>query len=530
MKEANAERPVIAEVERFRDQEPSLLAAVQTFADAVAALEPDPELATAPPAPPALPSALLVGGYVRDLLRGGRPKDADIEVYGVSPKQLDELAVGLFGDKIDYVGRSFGVLKVFVGPGLDLDISIPRRDSKVGTGHKGIKADGDPTMSIREAARRRDFTINSMAMDPMTGVIYDPFEGTEDIERRLLRATDGELFQQDPLRVMRGVQFAARLGYEIEPKTKELLKSMVAEGKLDELPLERMTTEWTKTLLKSERPSVGLELMRELGITKRYYPELHALIDVQQEPEWHPEGDVWVHTLMVVDQAAAIARREGLDEKETLKVIWGAVVHDFGKPSTTEFADGRIRSLGHEEAGVEPATEFFKRLKLPNKITDAAIVMAREHLKPGVFYREFLKWRERDGEEKAERKYANAIRSLLKRLHPISWRVLVAVSEADSRGRTIPGCQTDPYQPGIFLRQMVEKYGLDKESTKPLIQGRDLIELGVRPGESFTDLIRFVESLRDSGAVETREQALVAVQESGLYKMIMLEQARTMGR
>lgn len=512
-------------IEHLRNQEHGLVAAAEELAWLVSGLESDERYA------PAKPRALIVGGYVRDVLLGGKPKDADIEVYGVDPEELESLLADKFGsENIDLVGKAFGIIKVHIGPGLELDVSIPRKESKQGKGHKGIVTHGDPSMSVLEAARRRDFSVNALAMDPITGEVFDPFHGKSDLERRILRATDNERFQDDPLRVMRAVQFAARLDFTVEPGTRSLLKRMVAEGQLDELPRERMTTEWEKLVKKSERPSIGLELMRELGITERYYPELHALIDTQQDAEWHPEGDVWVHTMMVVDWAAKIAKREGLSEKDTLKLVLGAIGHDFGKPSTTKFEDGHIRSRGHEEAGAEPVTKFFERFSFGTEIRDAAVLIATQHLKPNSFMREFHKWREKDGETKAELTYANIVRALIKRLQPMSWKLLVAASEADSRGRTIPGCETNPYEPGLLMARIVEKYQLEKEAKKPLLQGPDLFALGVKTGKGLGDLIRYVETLRDGGMVETREQALAAVRESGLYAMIMLEQSRTKKR
>lgn len=509
------------DAERLRDQEPTLLAAVKDFAMRVSELEPVEKFATA------APRALLVGGYVRDVLLGGKPKDADIEVYGVDPDDVEAMLRQQFGEaSIDLVGKSFGIIKANVAPGLDLDVSVPRRESKRGAGHRGFATEGDPSMTMAEAARRRDFTVNAMLLDPLTGVIFDPFGGSEDIKQRLLRVTDRKTFQDDPLRVMRAVQFAARFDFAVESDSLHLLKTMVAKGMLDELPQERMSGEWEKMITKGERPSVGLELMRELGIIERYYPELHALIDVPQDPEWHPEGDVWVHTLMVADQAAAIARRDGLSTEATLQLVLGSICHDLGKPSTTQVEDGRIRSKGHEEAGAEPTMHLFDRLAFSADIRAAAVTIAKEHLKPGVFAREYEKWLAQEGEEIAEKKYANVLRGLIKRIHPMHWTMLAAASEADARGRTIPGCQTDPYLPGELMARIIKKYELDKEPTKPLLQGRDFIELGVRPGKNIGELIAFVEALRDSGVIQTREQALAVVRESVLYATVIATQPR----
>lgn len=448
--------------------------------------------------------ALLIGGFVRDAFMGIVSKDADVEVYGIEAETLEKLLVEMFDGKVDAVGRTFGVLKVFLGEGLDLDVAIPRRESKTGAGHKGFAISGDPTMTVKEAARRRDFTINSIAVDPLTGEVIDSFGGLEDIEKKVLRVVDAKLFQDDPLRVYRAVQFAARLGFSIEAKSFKLMKQMVERGDLAELSPERVTEEWKKLLLKSEKPSIGFELMRELGIIEQYYPELQSLMDVPQEPEWHPEGDVWIHSMMVTDQAAKIAKDFSPEEK--LQVVIGALVHDFGKPSTTEMGEKhgvpRIRSLGHEEAGIEPAKIFVKRFTFGDKVEEAAVSSSKDHLKPGMFQ---MQW---EAKKMTDDQYANAIRKWLKRNYQVNWKVLLAISEADYRGRTLPGVQTDPYQAAIHAKRVILEHGLDQTAAKPLIQGRDLIELGLKPGPLFGQIIERVEGARDEGEIKTHEEAL----------------------
>lgn len=503
---SDAEAPP-ADREILFGQDRKLLDPANKLAEKIRSLPADPAF------PDREPRALLVGGFVRDALTGTVSKDADIEVYGVSPERLENVLQQLFPGKVDMVGRSFGVMKVFLGNGLDLDISIPRRESKTGKGHKDFAIEGDPDMTVKEAARRRDFTMNSIAADPLTGEILDPFGGAEDIKNRVLRVTDPERFQDDPLRVYRAVQLSARLNFTIEPKSFALMHEMVERGDLEALAPERVTEEWKKLLLKSEKPSQGFEWMRKLGILEKYYPELDAMIDVPQEPEWHPEGDVWTHTMMTLDEAAKIARseREGLPftPEERLQILLGALCHDLGKPSTTKPGekDGipRIRSLGHEEAGVEPTKQLLSRLTFGSDVEAAATAIASSHLKPSTFYRAWEKG------ELNDEQYANAVRKWIKRNYPISWRVLLAASEADSRGRALPGVQTDPFEPGEHLTRVVEERGLDKAPTQPLVQGRDLIALGLKPGPRFTEIIRLVEANRDAGKLTTKEDALAFV-------------------
>ncbi len=249
--------------------------------------------------------ALLVGGWVRDRLLGRTGKDVDVEVYGLPAPRLKALLETIA--PVNTVGESFTVYKV-----LDVDVSLPRRESKIGRGHRAFAVSGDPDMPPEEAARRRDFTVNAIAWDPLTDTWLDPFDGRRDLlERRVLRAVDPRTFGDDSLRVLRGIQFAARFGLEMDADTKEICRRIP----LDDLPAERVWGEIEKLLLLSERPSVGFALALELGVIDQLFPELKALVGCPQEPEWHPEGDVWVHTLLVIDEARG--RIADLDRPQT---------------------------------------------------------------------------------------------------------------------------------------------------------------------------------------------------------------------
>jgi tRNA nucleotidyltransferase (CCA-adding enzyme) len=492
------------------EQSPELLKPISDFAAKIYSSPHDPKF------PDVQPRALLVGGFVRDALLGQHPKDADLEVYGVSPERLVELLTQMFPDKVDLVGQQFGILKVYANQGIEFDVSIPRRESKSGTGHKGFVVQSDPAMSIEEAGRRRDFTWNALAADPMTGEVFDYFNGISDLEKRSLRVTDPERFKDDPLRVMRALQFAARYNFTVEPESKKLMQEMVSQNQLAELPAERMTTEVEKLLLKGEKPSVGFELARELGIIEKHYPELHALIDTPQEPEWHPEGDVWIHTMMVVDSAAKIIRQEsrGFTPQEKLEVMLGALCHDLGKPATTEVIDGKIRSLAHEEAGIEPTKALLSKFKFSEEVALAAEIIAAEHLKPGQHYREFAEKQNID-----EKTYINILRRLIKRIDPVSWRVLVAASESDSRGRTIPGIDTAPYGPGEAMTKVIIENKLDVAAKTNLISGKDIFAVAERlgmkvsGGRKFGDCIKKIEEKRDNQEIDTKEEALAILEE-----------------
>ena len=290
--------------------------------------------------------AIVVGGSVRDHFLELPIKDYDIEVYGLETMEQLEEILGQYGS-VNLVGKSFGVLK-FTHEGEEYDFSFPRVESKVGDGHRGFDVEVDGSMSFKKAARRRDFTVNALGYDVEEKRFIDPFSGLEDIEQKKLRHIDDETFVEDPLRVYRAVQFCARFGYVLADDTFVLCKRMVEERMLEELPKERVYTEFVKLLIKSPKPSLGFELMRELGILC-YFPELEALIGVVQSPQWHPEGDVWIHTLMCVDEMAVLL---GEDETLNLKYMFSILCHDLGKATTTTMdEDGRIRAKGHEEAG-----------------------------------------------------------------------------------------------------------------------------------------------------------------------------------
>jgi tRNA nucleotidyltransferase (CCA-adding enzyme) len=429
--------------------------------------------------------ALIVGGWVRDRLLGREAKDIDLEVYGLEADALKAL-LARFGS-VNAVGESFTVFKV-----AELDVSLPRRESKVGRGHKGFEVVGDPTMSVDEAARRRDFTINAIAFDPLTGEYLDPFGGRADLEARVLRVVDPATFADDSLRVLRAMQFAARFECTLDPAT----AAICAAIPLDDLPAERVWGEVEKLLLRGVRPSIGLTVGRTLGVVSRLWPELHALIDCPQEPDWHPEGDVWIHTLMVVDEART--RIADLDHPRQVTVMLGALVHDLGKPSTTAFEDGRIRSKGHEAAGVAPATALLDRLNIHTvggfDVRQHILGIVAYHLAPGMW-------------SKAPTPVGDgAFRRLAAK---VDLELLARVADADCHGR---GGSFDCSATGWFLDR-ARGLGVQHEAPKPLLMGRHLLELGVTPGPQMGVLLKNVYEQQLDGLVTTIDEAIAMARE-----------------
>ena len=451
--------------------------------------------------------ALLVGGYVRDALIGRETDDADVEVYGLPADALEALLTRLFPDRVNAVGRAFGIFRVALAPGLDLDVSLPRTESKTGSGHRGFAVHGDPALAFEEASRRRDFTVNALACDLATGEVLDAHGGLDDLERGVLRAVDPHTFPEDPLRVWRAFQLAARLGFALDAATAKLIRGIVARGELAELSRERITEELRK-LLAAERPSAGLTLALDAGALGATFPELAALAATPQDPEWHPEGDVWTHTLMVVDQAAAVVQAGTweLTDQEATHVLLGCLVHDVGKAPTTQegVKDGRTRIVSprHEVEGEPLARAILDRLTFGDDAARAVLAIVRWHLAPGSLYYALERG------ELETRSYTNAVRKVLKRIHPVRWQVLLAACEGDWRGRGIDGVLTLPFDPGLRFARAVAEDQLDVAPAAPLVQGRDVLVLGIPAGPRVGTLIREVEDARDRGEIRTREEAL----------------------
>lgn len=419
---------------------------------------------------------LIVGGFVRDSILGVPSNDVDIEVYGLGLDEIESALADTGLYKVDAVGKAFGVLKV----DNELDISVPRRENKIGVGHKGFNMIPDPNMSVKDAASRRDFTINSMAMD-IDGNVIDPYNGQQDLNWRMLRHTS-DAFSEDPLRVMRGMQFAARFNMVLEPDTMHLCRVM--GNQKFELPKERIWEEWKKWALKGQLPSKGLKLLRMVGWLD---PELKDLVDCPQDKSWHPEGNVWIHTLHVVDAAAEIAERDQLDDHDRLVLMFAALTHDFGKPSTTKMEDGRWRSKGHCQEGVKPAEAFLKRIGAPLSIIAEVKPLIAEHLvHAGI----------KDPTDKA-------IRRLAKRLHPSNIKMLSMVVHADHNGRP-PLPKGNPLQPWVNKAYELNVFS---DKPQPILMGRHLLDLGVSPGKPMGVMLNRAFELQLDGEFDNLNDA-----------------------
>jgi tRNA nucleotidyltransferase (CCA-adding enzyme) len=408
----------------------------------------------------------LVGGGVRDWLLGLAPKDFDVEVGGVDFDTLHR-ALSPFG-ATDVIGRSFGVIKVrSAATGSEYDFSLPRRESKTGAGHRGFAVAPDPSLSDAEAAARRDFTLNAIAYDPFDDAVIDPYLGQRDLKARVLRHTSAA-FVEDPLRVLRAFQLAARFDFTLAPETAELCRTI--SSTFSELPVERIWGEWQKWALKSVRPSRGLAVLEETDWL-RHFPEIAALRGTPQEPEWHPEGDVFTHTQLCLDALVQLTEWKQSTYPDAL--MFAVLGHDFGKPSTTQRLEknGRLRwtSAGHATASGPLAESFLRRIGAPLVFNARVRALVENH----------------HSHDRSNTPFTDAaIRRLAHRLVPATIHELATVMKADSRGRPpIPSDETD-----VRINELVSRataLEFEQQGPQPIMKGRHLLELGYKPGPLF---------------------------------------------
>ena len=410
-------------------------------------------------------STFYVGGFVRDRLLGIDNKDVDIEVHGVEPDKLFEL-LGEIGEPLSF-GRAFGVYSL---KGYDIDIAMPRRETATGRGHRDFEVEVDPFLGTYNAARRRDFTINALMEDVLTGEIVDHFGGLNDLKNKIIRHIDPETFVEDPLRVLRGAQFAARFGFSIAPETVELCRTI----DLSALSSERVREELKKALLKAARPSIFFESLREMDQLGVWFPELGQLIGLEQDPKYHPEGDVWVHTMEVIDRAAEV--RDKTSDPYAFMML--ALTHDLGKITTTEFVKGRIHAYEHETKGMPIVREFVSRLDNQVRVLEYIENMVPLHMRPNVaaYARPSLK--------KTNKMFDTAIAP----------QDLIYFAMCD---RPVFSGTDEFSGDSDFLFERLEKY--EETMAKPYVMGRDLIEAGLEPGVYFTEILDHAHKLRLAG-------------------------------
>ena len=406
-----------------------------------------------------------VGGFVRDRLLGTMSKDVDIEVHGIEPDRLYAILETL-GEPFTF-GRSFGVYAL---KGEDIDIAMPRRERATGRGHRDFEIEVDPFIGTCAAAKRRDFTINALMEDVLTGEIIDHFGGREDLSCGVIRHIDDASFVEDPLRVLRAAQFAARFGFTVDPSTIGLCRGI----DLRALSRERVEEELKKALLKADKPSIFFETLRSMDQLDCWFPEMKPLIGLEQDPVFHPEGDVWTHTMEVVDRAAGYRDRAA----DPFRFMLLALTHDFGKAVTTEEKNGRIHAYGHETEGMPLINNFIKRITNEKDVIDYVDNMVPLHMRPNVsaYSRPALKSTNRMFDE------ACAPGDLV-------W--FAAADRPVFAG-------ADEFQGDTeFLLERLKAY--EETMAKPYVAGRDLIEAGLEPSEDFAEILAYAHKLRLAG-------------------------------
>lgn len=406
-----------------------------------------------------------VGGFVRDALIHKDNKDVDIEVHGVTPACLEEILDSL-GQRIS-IGESFGIFNL---KGYALDIAMPRKEEARGQGHKDFDIFVDPFIGTEAACRRRDFTFNALMQDVLTGEIVDHFGGESDLKMGILRHVNDKSFAEDPLRVLRAAQFAARFEFSVAEETIDLCRRM----DLTPLPRERIEGELKKALLKAKRPSIFFEVLRQMDQLDHWFPEVKALIGMEQNPEFHAEGDVWTHTMMVLDEAAKL-------REQTANPYWfmlSALTHDFGKAVCTELVDGKLHAYEHEKAGIPVAEVFLHRLTTENKLTEYVLNQTKLHMKPNT-----------TAGARSSIKVTNRMFD-----QAVDPEGLVCIALADDLGRISIHHQGTNEE---FLRSRLAIYR--EFMARPYVMGRDLITAGLKPGEDFTEILSYAHKLRLAG-------------------------------
>lgn len=412
---------------------------------------------------------LLVGGAVRDLLLGLKIHDLDFEVYGLEIDQIERVLKKI--GPASLVGKSFGVVKIH---GLNVDFSMPRADS---VGRKP-KVTLDPRMDFKDAFARRDVTINAMGIDLITGELVDPFGGRRDLKEKRLRAPDAQRFVQDPLRLYRVMQFVGR--FDLQPD--EELNKVCARMALNGVSRERVEQEFAKLFLRSKKPSLGIEWLRTVGRLPEIMPELAATIGVMQDKRWHPEGDVYEHTLQTLD---AIAGMHFVSDKEKLMMCWAALCHDLGKVITTHIKDdGHISSHGHEMASVSLAKKMLRRITRNADLISGVCTVVRYHMLPGQFM--------------AYHARPSAFKRLALRLAPqVTLELLGNFACADKRARNAK--KGAPLKTGDTLEKrfltQAQKLQVLASIEKPILQGRDLVDI-IQPGPHMGILLKKAYALQ----------------------------------
>ncbi|MGB0369729.1 MAG: CCA tRNA nucleotidyltransferase [Opitutales bacterium] len=420
--------------------------------------------------------AYKVGGCVRDAILGRDCKDFDLEVFGLDQEKWEQVLVSI--NRVEQVGKQFGVYKL---SGLPIDVALPRRERKVDAGHRGFSTEPDPSMSLEAAAQRRDFTINAIYQDLLTEEMLDPVGGALDLKEKRLKHVSAA-FSEDSLRVLRGMQFIARFDLTAVPETVELCRSI--DG--DDLPMERVGEEFYKLIVQGQEIGKGMRFLSEVGWL-RYFPELKALQGCQQDPKWHPEGDVWVHTLHCLD---VFAKERIGDSREDWVVGLAVLCHDLGKPDTTVFDQGRWKSPRHEYVGISVTERFLRRITQEKSLITSVLPLVECHMRPFQLF-------SGGARDAAVRRLANKVGRIDR---------LLRVCRADKQGR--PPIVPEGFPELEALAERADQLQLADSGPQPLLQGRHLVAAGLEPSKQFKRILNAAFEAQLDGAFSDEAGAI----------------------
>jgi len=423
--------------------------------------------------------AWLVGGSVRDLLLNIQPKDWDIEVFGLEEDQLEHILASL--GRYENVGKHFGVRKLWL-KGLEIDVALPRQEKKNGLGHQGFEVICNPYLEPEVAVLRRDFTINAMMYNPTQNILLDFHHGQKDLKNKVLRHVS-PAFIEDPLRPLRGMQFAARFDLTMYPNTAQICQDILIEA--ETLPKERIWQEWLKWS-KSAHPSQGLKALKDMGWDV-LYPELVALQGCPQDEYWHPEGDVWIHTCLVVDESVRLANERGLSEQDRVILLFAALCHDLGKPLTTfTNKDGKICSPNHGQAGVQPSLDFLSYIGAPKWLKQSIEPLVCEHV--AHFSGEVTK---------------RAVKRLAQRLEPSNIKMWEILTEADACGRA----PVPKSRPALSWLKLAESLDVVEGKDKAIVTGKLLLQWGLEPSSKMRGFLEEAYEAQMGGLIMDEKSA-----------------------
>ena len=441
----------------------------------------------------------IVGGAVRDYLLAKEyavveydPKDLDIEVYGLSQ---EELSAVLPEERSTPVGKSFGVLKMRID-GIDLDISLPRFETKKGQYRQDYEVTFDPFATKHGATRRRDFTINAMMWDPEKNELIDPHGGRHDLAKRILRHVDPYTFIEDELRPLRGMQFCARFELTPDPTTVSLCKWMNQRNIFHLLPEERIREEWVKWATKSRLPSSGIDFLLKTGWLKNFQ-RLNNLDGCIQDIKWHPEGDALTHSALASDVMCDILKAERITDPDTkLVMMFSALLHDVGKPYTTEIKDGKVTSYSHAHVGSKLVKQSMRQMGFhTQEYVDRITPLVQEHMCHIDWSRNFPS--------------AKGLRRAATRLAPATIEELFWIFEADVSSR--PPRQPEPKMVDVIQR--ARELGVFKGQTEQLVKGRHILPEfpDKTPGKWVGEAVKSAYSAQLDGEFNTLEGGIAWV-------------------